>query len=277
MDTMQDFFNSLVESPELVASTALNSFLSMNEKEFSRFKTGYEKLSYSNPNAVLSAGVINKKMFYQKNPVKVEHLVRHEGAVECRIDSKLKDLFTHADTAIKDWLPIYSKCKQSSLQLATTLATAKSQADQLALDVEGLQKTASKFNEAVGRKTEHPWDTLEVVYSTLCDTLRGLGLSLAKQSDSIHECVHNTFLYSEKEILTLQELVKNREEASILFYKTYFELEEKKDKQIQVADFGGKSILDVDRANIPREELLRNRVIAKYLMFPEVSSCHQGK
>ena len=69
---------------------------------------------------------------------------------------------------------------------------------------------------------------------------------------------------------TFQELVKNREEASTLFYRTYFELEEKKDKQIQVADFGGKNILDVDRVNIPKEELLRNRAIAKFLMFPEV-------
>lgn len=76
---------------------------------------------------------------------------------------------------------------------------------------------------------------------------------------------------------TLQELVKHREEASTLFYKTYFELEEKKDKQIQVADFGGKSILDVDRVNIPKDELLRNRAIAKYLMYPEVIITYQGK
>ena len=65
-------------------------------------------------------------------------------------------------------------------------------------------------------------------------------------------------------------MVKNREEASTLFYKTYFELEEKKDKQLQVADFGGKSILDLDKVNLPKEELLRNRAIAKHLMFPEV-------
>lgn len=95
-----------------------------------------------------------------------------------------------------------------------------------------------------------------------------------KQAQSVHECIHNTFLYSEKELTTFQELVKHREEASVLFYKSYFDLEERKDKQIQVADFGGKSILDVDRVNIPKEELLRNRVIAKHLMFPEVV-CHQ--
>lgn len=95
-------------------------------------------------------------------------------------------------------------------------------------------------------------------------------MSLGKQAETIHESIHNTFLYSEKEMSTFQELVKNREEASTLFYRTYFELEEKKDKQIQVADFGGKNILDVDRVNIPKEELLRNRAIAKFLMFPEV-------
>lgn len=75
----------------------------------------------------------------------------------------------------------------------------------------------------------------------------------------------------------MQDLVKNREEASTLFYKSYFELEEKKDKQLQVADFGGKSVIDLDKANLPKDELLRNRTIAKYLMFPEVSEVNLRK
>jgi hypothetical protein len=41
---------------------------------------------------------------------------------------------------------------------------------------------------------------------------------------------------------------------------------------MQNADFGGKSVLDVDKINIPKEELLRNRTIAKHFMFPEVAN-----
>ena len=102
-------------------------------------------------------------------------------------------------------------------------------------------------------------------------------MSLDKQAESIHSCLFNTFLYSEKEIIALQDLTRNREEASTLFYKSYFELEEKKDKQTHLADFGGRSVLDPERINIPKDELMKNRVIAKFLMYPEVDTSKYRK
>ena len=80
--------------------------------------------------------------------------------------------------------------------------------------------------------------------------------------------MYNTFRYSEKELLVVQDLIKNREEASNLFYKTYFDLEEKKDKILQSVDIS-KS-LKFDEIDLPKEEILKNRTIAKHMMVPEV-------
>jgi hypothetical protein len=80
--------------------------------------------------------------------------------------------------------------------------------------------------------------------------------------------MYNTFRYSEKELFVVQDLIKNREEASNLFYKTYFELEEKKDKMLQSVDIS-KS-LKFDEIDLPKEEILKNRTIAKHMMMPEV-------
>jgi hypothetical protein len=169
---LQEFMNSITEHPELRLSPHLNLFLKCQDGEpFEKAKKDLEKVI--NPNSVLAGGPINKKMFYLKNPIKVEHLTRIEGSVECKIDSKLKDVFVHTDTALKEWMPAYAKCRQTSLLLSGTLDTAKNQAEQLATEIEALQKATSKLNDGLGRQSEYPWETLETIYSTLSDTLRG--------------------------------------------------------------------------------------------------------
>ena len=174
---MQEFMNSITEHPELRLSPHLNLFLKCQDGElFDKAKKDLEKVI--NPNSVLAGGPINKKMFYQKNPIKVEHLTRIDGTVECKIDSKLKDVFVHTDIALKEWMPAYAKCRQTSLQLSGTIDTAKNQADQLAVEIEALQKATTKLNDGLGRQTPYPWDTLEIIYSTLGDTLRGLSRNL---------------------------------------------------------------------------------------------------
>ena len=166
--------NSICEHPELKLSPHMYLFLKCQEGDlFEKAKKEVEKVI--NPNTVLTGGPINKKMFYLKNPIKVEHLIRVEGYVECTINSKLKELHVHADNAIKEWTPVYTKCKQTSAQLAASLSTSKSLANQLADEVEVLKRTACKYNDAVGRQSEYHWDILESVYSTLADSIKGLG------------------------------------------------------------------------------------------------------
>jgi PX domain len=168
---LQEFMNSISEHPELKLSPHLYIFLKCPEGEsFEKSKKELEKVI--NPNAVLVGGPINLKMFYQKNPIKVEHTTNINGMARCRIDGPLKELHGAADAAIKEYLPAYSKCRETSLQLSLTLATAKTQIDQLASELETLQQTASKFNDTVGRDSNYNWSSLETIYGSLCDTLK---------------------------------------------------------------------------------------------------------
>ena len=69
----------------------------------------------------------------------------------------------------------------------------------------------------------------------------------------------------------LQDLVKARDDASVLFYKTYFDLEAKKDKLMKTFDLG-KAGIDSATLLVPRVELIENPVIAKHLMLKDVCS-----
>ena len=178
---LQEFMNAITEHPELRLSPHLYIFLkSQDGEQLEKAKKDLEKVV--NPNSVIAGGAINKKMFYQKNPIKVEHLVRVGGSVECKIDSKLKDLHTQADIAIKEWIPVYTKCKTLSRDLTLTLALGKSQADNLAAEIEALQKATCKFNDYVGRQSPFSWGTIEAIYATLADSIKGLGMLRSSRS-----------------------------------------------------------------------------------------------
>ena len=74
----------------------------------------------------------------------------------------------------------------------------------------------------------------------------------------------------------MTDLLKNREEASILFYKSYFELEEKKDKALQTADLGKLLVVDFGNVELSKDEITRNKLIAKHVMLPDVRIVHEG-
>ena len=171
MFMLQEFMSSVCEHAELKLSPHLYVFLKCPEGEsFDRARKELEKVI--NPNAVLAGGPINQKMFYQKNPIKVEHSTNKIGVARCRIDGSLKELHGAIDAAVKEFIPEYAKCRDTSLQLSLTLATAKTQADQLATELEALQKTASKFNDTVGRDSQYNWNSIETIYGSLCDTMK---------------------------------------------------------------------------------------------------------
>lgn len=70
-------------------------------------------------------------------------------------------------------------------------------------------------------------------------------------------------------MMAFQDLVKLRDESSNIFYKTYFELEMRKDKAFSSGDVS-KYCSDVDGVRIPKEDLLKNRVVTRTLMFRDV-------
>ena len=175
MDTMQDFFYSVIESPELVSSEVLISFLGMNEKDFSKFKSSYEKLSYSSPNGVLAAGTINKKMFYQKNPIKVEHLQMIGGNVECKISPALKAFSSALKIALKDYQPMIYKCKEQFGQMLSSLSQAKLHIDRVGESITALHTITTRFGDMVSAEGLPRWDSLESIFANLSRTMRSYG------------------------------------------------------------------------------------------------------
>jgi hypothetical protein len=175
MDTLQDFFRSLIESPELVATPVLYSFLSMTEKDFTKYKSSYEKLSYSNPNAALSAGTINKKMFYLKNPIKVEHLSMIGGNVECKISPELKTFSSALKAALKDYQPMMYKCKEQFGQMLNSLSQTKIHIDRVAESITALHTITVKFGDTVSKDGLQRWDSLETIFGNLSHTIRSYG------------------------------------------------------------------------------------------------------
>lgn len=167
--------NSLCEHPELRASPHLYVFLKNPEGDsFEKAKKDFEKVI--NPNAVIAGGPINKKMFLMKNPIKVDHIMNIKGEVECKINGPLKELHAALDITMKDFIPGYAKCKHTSILLGTALTEASSMADKLAEDIAILQKTTSTFNAAVGNDSPYAWNSLENIYGSLVDAMKGYGM-----------------------------------------------------------------------------------------------------
>jgi hypothetical protein len=87
---------------------------------------------------------------------------------------------------------------------------------------------------------------------------------------------YRTFNYTNKQLAAFQDLLNLRDEASNTFYKSYFELELRKDKAFAAGDVF-KHCKDMDSVKIPKEELLKNRVVTRTMMFREVARAHSGK
>jgi hypothetical protein len=90
------------------------------------------------------------------------------------------------------------------------------------------------------------------------------------------ETIFRTFNYTNKQMVAFQDLLKLRDEASNTFYKSYFELELRKDKAFASGDVF-KHCSEMDGVKIPKEELVKNRVVTRTMMFKEVGLHHAGK
>ena len=198
METMQEFLDSSIECPELAASDALYAFVSMNEGDFCKFKSSYEKLSYSNPNAVLASGNVTRKMFYQKNPIKVENMYSIGGNVESKISPGLKTFAGALKEAVRDYQPMMLKCKESIGQLLNSLMAARSNVDKANQSIAALLTITRKFGDVVEEQGLPRWDLLESIYSNLSKTMFDYGehlnnsrlitpaASRFNQQDSLH-------------------------------------------------------------------------------------------
>ena len=69
-------------------------------------------------------------------------------------------------------------------------------------------------------------------------------------------------------------MIKLKEDASTLFFKSFFELEAKKDKAIKQGEWS-KFAQEIEAAGIPKEELKENHLIAKQVIMRDVRAAQQ--
>jgi hypothetical protein len=70
-------------------------------------------------------------------------------------------------------------------------------------------------------------------------------------------------------------MIKLKEDASTLFFKSFFELEAKKDKAIKQGEWS-KFAQEIEAAGIPKEELKENHLIAKQVIMRDVRPSSPG-
>lgn len=268
VETMQEFISAVVESEQLLSSQSVLSFLSDSDASFAKHTKDIDRLATSNPNSTLFYGM-NKKSFSGKHAIKLEKLFTLEGQAASVISPQLKIFSSALKDAIKDLIPLFDKSKEHSQQLVSSIISAGSASDKLGETVNEIAAVFKKLNDNLNSEGLAKWAGLEQLYSSLGETLKKNSHQLANMSVSINENLGRAMKYSKKEAQVIEELVKRRDEASSIMFKSYFDLELKKDKHFKPTEIS-KIHFDLDSAKLPKEELLQHRPIAKMFMFKEV-------
>ena len=101
---LQEFLFAVCDHPDLRLAPAFDAFLSIkDEAEFDKYKKSLEKIS--NPNGCVASSGVNKKLFYLKNPIKVDHVINPFGETACRIGSNLKTYSNSLSSILKEMIP----------------------------------------------------------------------------------------------------------------------------------------------------------------------------
>ena len=105
---LQEFLYAVCEHPTLRVSPAFHAFVSLkDDSHFEKYKKEFDKVS--NPNAVIATSGINKKLFYLKNPIKIDHMINPSGVADCRINGPLKNYSNTIGSKFKDLIPAVHK------------------------------------------------------------------------------------------------------------------------------------------------------------------------
>jgi len=269
---LQEFVTALAYHTEILADPSLLAFLSAKDQAFEKYKKDCEKSAGLNSNALIATSGLSKKLFLQKQPVRVEALTTTEGSADVKINPALGDYSAALNQALKSLFPGMAKCKEHTKTLASLLSQVKLAVDKLADSVAGVYTTAKKFGDTTFEKKLGRWSELEGIFLSLFDCLKSFGGSFDKQNTVLMDTLFHSFRYAKKEVTVLEELCKLRDDSQKLFMKSYFELESKKDKAFKVGDPAKFGLDPADKASIPKEELVSNKVIAKQVMFKEESN-----
>jgi hypothetical protein len=173
LDIMQHFLDSVVEHPTLLSCPAFAEFLLCKEDDFKKFKKEFDKTT--NPNAVIATSGINKKLFYIKNPIKVDHLITSPGKVECKMNSQLSTFGKAFKILVKDVVPHQEKFLSLSKQLTAAVGQARLIVNKMGESVTQMHTVTKKFGDMMVSDGLQRWDSVEKIYSTLESTLKNYG------------------------------------------------------------------------------------------------------
>ncbi len=131
-----------------------------------------------------------------------------------------------------------------------------------------LYNVHKKFN---GTVKSHKWDRMQDVYAAINQSMVTWEKSLRKQVETMQNYMMKSFKYSLKEFESFNEVVKLRNSAGQEYFKSWVELENKKEKLFLAGEVQ-KWEIDFKEVKLTPEDVLKNKKVAKMLMLPQVAS-----
>jgi hypothetical protein len=134
-----------------------------------------------------------------------------------------------------------------------------------------LYNVHKKFN---GTVKSHKWDRMQDVYAAINQSMVTWEKSLRKQVDTMQNYMLKSFKYSLKEFESFNEVVKLRNTAGQEYFKSWVDLENRKEKLFLAGEVQ-KWEIDFKDVKLTPEDVLKNKKVAKMLMLPQVAPPHQ--
>lgn len=262
IETLEKFLSEICEHSELRSSVYFSAFLKIaDEKVWTAQK---EKLDQSISKISSLKEHFSKKMFEGSNGIKLEHFKTVTGEVRSRISKDLRDYAQQTENLLKATYPVYENVELLCQELSHDIEKACSTVNRLCEQVHSLSAIHAKFNELV---KEGKWTLMEQLYSILGNSLANWGRYMKKSSESVRNHIHCTFQYSMKEFDSIHELIATRNHAGQEYYKAAQSLEAYKDKLLDSGDLV-KWEIPFEQLRMSPDDVLKNRLVAKYLMLP---------
>jgi ribosome-associated translation inhibitor RaiA len=151
-------------------------------------------------------------------------------------------------------------------QLGVDFSTVSATLNKIAEISSDLYNVHKKFN---GTVKSHKWDRMQDVYAAINQSMVTWEKSLRKQVETMQNYMMKSFKYSLKEFESFNEVVKLRNTAGQEYFKSWVELENRKEKLFLAGEVQ-KWEIDFKEVKLTPDDVLKNKKVAKMLMLPQV-------
>lgn len=271
MGELQQFIESICENKELRSSLHFISFLKCKSRtQFEKIKK--ELLKQTSKISDLSSK-FSKRLFEGKSGIDLKDFENINGETESVVSLEMKDYSVHLDEYIRAMVPQYDKLEIYSKQLVGDLEQVKLSMDKLRTAFNDVNKIQKKFNSDVPFGSNQPASN---IYENLGSVMTVWKELATKQIKMVEDHFVHSFKYTAKELIVHYDVIFNlfkflkfRNSAGSEYFRSYIDLEAKKDRlfsQGYQTSWG----FNLKAHKLKREDLMKNKVLAKSLMLPEV-------